>query len=233
MVGYQYIYIIWVFILALIWIILFLWRKDTKKEMLIISLIFGLAGPLAEYIYIQDWWKPLTITRTPIGIEDFLFGFLIGGIAAVIYSLLFNKKIKTMEAKKIKEHQRDINFLVLLVLLAAIFFLSFFVLKLNSLISTVLAFLIPTIIIYIKRKDLIKNSLFSGLLTLIIAVFVYQILNLMTPGWIDSFWYFKFIGKIIILGLPLEEIIWFFLAGAFIGPLYEYWKEGKLINIGN
>ena len=36
-----------------------------------------------------------------------------------------------------------------------------------------------------------------------------------------------------ILGIPLEEHVFYFLLGAFLGPLYEYWKEGKLINIKN
>jgi len=231
MVSYQYTYLIIVSILIVIWIILFLWRKDIRKEMLIISLIFGLAGPLSAYVYIQDWWKPLTITKTPIGIEDFLFGFVIGGIAAIIYSLLFNKKIKTTKVKKIKTQKRNINFLILLVLLASIFLLSFFVLKLNSLISTILAFIIPTLIIYIKRKDLVKDSLLSGILTLAISIIIYYILNLIMPGFFDEFWLFQNIGRVMILGIPLEEHVWFFLAGAFIGPLYEYWKEGKLINI--
>jgi len=231
MVSYQYTYLIIVSILIVIWIILFLWRKDIRKEMLIISLIFGLAGPLSAYVYIQDWWKPLTITKTPIGIEDFLFGFVIGGIAAIIYSLLFNKKIKIKKVKKIKTQKRNINFLILLVLLASIFLLSFFVLKLNSLISTILAFIIPTLIIYIKRKDLVKDSLLSGILTLAISIIIYYILNLIMPGFFDEFWLFQNIGRVMILGIPLEEHVWFFLAGAFIGPLYEYWKEGKLINI--
>jgi len=35
--------------------VLFLSRKDTRKEMLIISLIFGISGPIAEAGYRADW----------------------------------------------------------------------------------------------------------------------------------------------------------------------------------
>ncbi len=101
MIGYQYTYIIGNLILLAIWAFFFIRRKDTRKEMLTISLIFGFVGPLAEAIYIKDWWQPLTITGTRIGIEDFLFGFLIGGIISIIYEHLFQKRIKgKVERKK-------------------------------------------------------------------------------------------------------------------------------------
>jgi len=231
MVSYQYTYLIGNLLFLILWLLLFYYRKDTRKEVLSLSLIFGFVGLIAEHIYIQDWWKPLTITGTAIGIEDFLFGFFIGGIASVFYSILFKKKIKIKKASKIKEEKRNIHFFSLLALLGIIFLLSFYILKWDSLISTILAFIIPTLIIYIKRKDLIKNSLLSGVFTLIGAILIYQLINLITPGFVDQFWLYQNIGRILIFKVPLEEIIWFFLAGAFIGPLYEYWKEGKLINI--
>lgn len=227
--GYQYTYLIGILIGLLIWVFLFLKRKDTRKEMIFFSLILGILGPLAEIAYTKDWWQPLTITNTRIGIEDFVFGFIVGGVAAIIYSFLFNKKVKVKKVKKIKEQKRNINLLMMLSLLVLIFSFGLLILKLNSFISTILALIIPTIIIYIKRGDLIKDSFLSGFSLLIIAIITYHLLNLITPGFFDAFWYFQNIGKIIIFGIPLEEIVWFFLVGAFIGPLYEYWKEGKLI----
>ena len=228
MVNYQYTYIIGDLIVLGLWLFLFLYRKDTRKEMITLSLIFGMAAIVSSYAYMQDWWKPLTIIETPIGIEDFLFGFAIGGISSVIYEHLSNKRIKI---KRAKEQKRNLNFLFLISLSAAIFFFGFFLFKLNTFISTILAFIVPTLIIYAKRKDLIKDFILSGILTLFIAIVLYSILNLITPGFFDEFWLFQNIGRIIIFKIPLEEIVWFFLAGAFIGPLYEYWKEGKLINV--
>ena len=232
MVGYQYSYLIGALLALLVWIIFFLIRKDTRKEMLILSLIFGVISFPAQYVYIQDWWKPLTIIGTSLGIEDFIFGFSVGGVLAVAYSIFFKKRIKIKKVK-IKEQKRNLNFLFLFVLLVGIFSLSFFVLKLNTLISTILAFVIPTIAIYIKRKDLIKDSIMSGIVTIPAVFILYQILYLITPGFFGDFWLYQNIGRILIFRIPLEEFIWFFFAGAFIGPLYEYWKEGKLINIKN
>ena len=209
-----------------IWIILFTWRKDIRKEMLIMSTLWGFVGLIAGKIYIKDWWCPLTIMGIIPSIEDFIFGFVIGGIASIIYQALFLKKMKRIN-KQYKT--RNLNIISLLSLLGIIFIGTVYILKVNTLIASILAWGVPLIIIYIRRKDLIKNSLISGLIITIIAVFIYQLTEIITPGWINLFWSFEFFGNLTILKIPLEEYIWFFLAGAFIGPLYEYWQEAKLI----
>lgn len=228
MVDYTYAYLLKGIIFLIIWLALFLWRKDIRKEMLIISVIFAFAGPLANLPYLQDWWNPFFLTNIPL--EDFLVGFMIGGIAAVIYEIAFAKKIKSKIKNKKKELERNINFLTIISLLAILFFGSFYLLKLNSLLSTIIAFVVPLAIIWIKRKDLILDSLISGVLLLVVAMVVYTLLELLTPGWVQAFWLFENIPNIVILNVPLDDVIWYFLAGAFIGPLYEYWQEGKLIN---
>ena len=232
MVNYQYTYLIGDLILLIIWLALFLRRKDTRKEMLIIGICFGLATILTYAAYAEDWWRPLTLTgESNFSVEDFLFGFFIGGISAVIYEHLFNKRIKIKNVKKLKDKKRNISLLIILFLMAAIFLVSFFILGNNSLKSTIAAFVIPTLIIYKKRPDLIKNSLVSGVLILALSIVGYNILNLITPGFFDQFWLFENIGRKIFLGIPLEEYVFYLLLGMFVGPLYEYWKEGKLINI--
>jgi len=221
--NYTYSYLILGLLFLIIWTIFFLWRKDTRKEMILISIFFGIAGLLVEAVYIQDWWRPITITGTLIGIENFLFGFVIGGISSVIYEGVFRKRVKEIRNKKLKLKYFGL-------LLPGIFLGSFYLLNLNTFISLILAFSIPTLIIYIKRKDLIKDSLISGLLVLGISIIVYTILELITPGWVQAFWYFENVPNIIILNIPIDDFIWYFLAGAFIGPLYEYWQERKLVN---
>jgi len=227
MVGYQYTYLIGDLIVLAVWAFLFFRRKDTKKEMLTISLIFGIIAILLAPIYTKDWWQPLTITGTSVGIEDFLFGFGIGGLTSVIYEHLFNRRIKTAKlTKKVKEEMK-INLIIPLGAFIATFILCIFLFNLNSFISSTISLTISILLIYLKRKDLIRNSLLSGISSSIFAFTGYHLLNMITPGFFNEFWLYKNIGKILFLGVPLEEIVWFFLAGAFIGPLYEYWKEGK------
>ena len=228
MVNYQYTYLIWSGVFLLIWLLLYSWRKNIRKEMLVISFLFGFAGILAEIVYVQDWWKPLTITGTLIGIEDFLIGFFIGGVAAVIYEEVYKKKVLIKKKSKIV----NLSFLTLTILFIALFFGSFYILGISSFYSSVIAFGFGIFFILSKRRDLIMDCVISGFLMLTVGILIYFILRFIQPGFIEEFWYLENVWYAnLFLGIPIAEYIWFFLAGAFIGPFYEYWKEGKLINI--
>jgi len=42
--NYQYSYLIGNLALLIVWIIVFFWRKDVRKEMAMLSIIFGIGG---------------------------------------------------------------------------------------------------------------------------------------------------------------------------------------------
>ena len=224
--NYQYAYLILTALLFPIWAFLYLSKKEGRREVIIISFLFGIGGILSELVYVKDWWKPLTITNTLIGMEDFLFGFFIAGIASIIYSRVFHKKIKRENTLFLKFKYKYIA-----IFFVILFFGSFFILK-NSFYASLLAFIFGISVIWIKRKDLIFNSIVSGILTLIIGIIVYFIMNFFLFGFIEQFWYLN--GEwysALLFGIPMREYIWYLLAGMFIGPLYEYMMGRKLINI--
>jgi len=231
MVSYQYSYIMLDGLFLVGWLALFWWRKNVRKQMLAISVVFGIFSFFAESLAYTDWWKPLTITGNIPGIESFLFGFTVGGFASVIYEEIFKKKIKVRKLNKIKIDRRNLHISRIASFLLIVFLASQKVFGISTIIATILCSVPIIIFIYIKRKDLIVDSIFSGLLVTLTAIFVYFIISLITPGWIDAFWLFQVFPKILIFGLPIEEIITYFLIGALFGPLYEYWQEGKLINV--
>ncbi|MDO8524688.1 MAG: lycopene cyclase domain-containing protein [bacterium] len=226
--SYQYTYLIMDSIGLVIWTILFVLRKDVRKEMLFMSLGFGAVALLMEPIYLKDWWRPLTITNTPVGIEDFLSGFVIGGICAVIYEVILRKRVSIRKSNPQVVIKREISFLSLTIIFAVLFFIGFFALRLNSFYSSFVTFIFGITVIFILRRDLIFNSLISGFLVVLISFATYSIMDLITPGWVREFWYFRNTPDIIILSVPIDDLFWNFLAGAFIGPLYEFWKGGKV-----
>jgi len=146
----------------IIWLIFFIFRKNLRKEMLMMSLIFGIAGLLVERVYIHDWWRPLTILGTKISIEDFIFGFCIGGIAAVIYEFIFQKRIRRQSLYYQECRQKQIIFLFLGLFFILIFSGGIFLLHLNSFQASIIAFISSTVIIYFRRPDLILSSLITG-----------------------------------------------------------------------
>ena len=163
MISYTYSYLIADMVFLVIWFSLFIWRKDVRKQMLVISLTLGIIATFLEYIYIQDWWHPLTITHTIIGVEDFIFSFTISGISTVIYEEIFKKKIRLRKENSKTEIKRDKKMFLIIILCLALFLGGFYLLKLSSFYSSVLAFSIPLIIVLNKRKDLFLDSFISGI----------------------------------------------------------------------
>lgn len=222
----QYFYPIFAGFMLIIWIILYLLRSDVRKEMLTISPIIGIAGPIYEYFHIQDWWKPETITGTNLGPEDYIIGFAIGGISSVIYKEIFKKNNTTQSKAKNK------IFCTLLILCIIIFLAVFYILKLGSALSVFISLLLGTSIILFYRKDLITASLVTGLLMVCIGTMVYWLLLIFQPGFIEDFWYLDNVWYAkLILGIPLAEYLWYFLVGTFIGPLYEFWHGKRLVDL--
>lgn len=223
---YLYSYLIANIVMLLIWLVLFLFRRDVRREMLFLSFVVGICGLLTEPLYTVDWWRPLTITNTRVGIEDFLFGFWIGGISAVIYEEVFKKKIYIRKTKR----RGHISYILFLFIgLGTIFYASFYMLKLNSFYSSVVA-LVPLILfVWIKRNDLIIDSLATGLLVPLLGLLWFWIPEYLTPGWIEKYWLLNNLSGITLMKAPLEDLIWGFLVGAYVGPLYEFWKGARLV----
>lgn len=226
---YIYSYLILDLLFLILWLALFFWRKDVRKEMWTTSILFGIIALIMEPIIFGDWWTPLTITNTIPGIESFLFGFTVGGLASVIYEEIFKKKLKKTNSIKETSEKKNIRFSILSITGALSFIIPFYIFKINSFIASSIAMIIMITMIYYQRKDLIKNSIVSGIAVLISAFIIYSIMQSITPGWIDLFWVFKNTPKIIFLNVPIDDIVWFFLFGALWGPIYEYWQNKKLV----
>ncbi len=226
MLDYQYTYLIMGLVFFLIWGGLYLWRKDTRHQMMVFSAMFAFAGPAADLLYLKDWWSPQFIFSSYFSIESILTGFMIGGISTVLYEDVFRRRVVQPKSKKFT-NKSNRRFIQVIGLAAFLFFGSFYLFQLNSLWSTIIALVAPLCIVLYHRRDLIPNSLSTGMLMVLVAIIVYTIIELVTPGWIKAFWYFKNTLRITILNVPIDDIVWYFIAGMFIGPLYEFWEGAR------
>ncbi|MBI2142644.1 hypothetical protein HYU15_04130 [Candidatus Woesearchaeota archaeon] len=221
-----YTYLLGSTMLLALWIGLFIHRKDVRKEMLFVSLIVAFFGLALEGLALtKDWWQPETITGTIIGIEDFIYGFAIAGIAAVIYEEIFKRKLH--ERKKGKHDNKDIA--ISLALMLVTFSISFFALKIHSFYSTVLALSFGAAYILAKRPDLTIDSIATGTILTIIGLLGYLIVNAFSPGFVNDWFFMDKLSGILILGYPIEDLIWYFLTGMLLGPIYEAWQNARLV----
>lgn len=228
MFSYHYAYLIGnLLILFPIWLFLFVYRKDLRKEILIISLIAGIAGPISELWYLKDYWRPEIFTGWPVGIEDFIFGFCIGGISAVIYEEIFGKHFSNRANRK---HHWSWFVVPVIALFTIIFNALFFIFKINSIYVSIISFLLIALVIIYFRKDLFWDSLMSGLLTGLLMFLSYLVFLTIFPLAIHKWWMLQNISGVLILGIPLEELLWAFSWGLVGGPVYEFFRGLKFRN---
>lgn len=206
-----------------IWVFIFIIRPDLRKEMLFMSLMIGVLSVATSYYWWTiDWWKPLTLTGTKVGIEDFLMGFTSGGIMATLYEVIFKKALY----KRKLHHHLSGGFTILLILAQTT---SWFIygIGLTSFWASTLAMISTSIIMLLIRKDLVINAFLSGVLMLCVSLLFYSVIIILSPGWMDQT-YLSGLSGIKFIGIPIEELVFWFLAGLVFGPFYEYWQGQKL-----
>ncbi len=224
MIPLKFVYLVGLVPIGIAWLVLYFQRSDLRKEMLWMSSLMAFGSFVTSYYFwTKDWWRPLTITGTRVGIEDILLGFAIGGIEAVIYEVVFKKKYYK---RKLHPH----NFLLPLLLLIQLITFLFWGVGLTSFWSCVLSLILVSTGVFIIRRDLLMNGILSGILTMLIAMLDYYFIMLISPQWIDHT-YLSSLSGVRITGIPIEELIFWFLAGLLFGPLYEYWQGKRLVGI--
>jgi len=222
MLSLQYAYLLSILLAFIPWSILFLHRKDLRREMLVMGLFVGTGSIISAFFWTSDWWSPLTITQTRIGIEDFLLGFVVGGGGAVLYEEVFRKKYYKRETRK---HGESLS--IILVLTLAIFLVSFFIFNLSSFISSIMSFIFYSSILIFLRKDLFISSIANGLLVMLLSIPFYILLIVVFEGFADQTYPFS-LSNVRILGVPIEEFIFWFMFGFSVIIFYEYWQGYRL-----
>jgi len=222
---YEYSYLSGALVFSPFWIYFYLVRADLRSTMLTLSILFGIGGILSEFIYSRDWWDPIFISGRSLGagLEDFLFGFFFSGSVASFYEVTFNKAYTA----KTKVPRFPVRFRYIALIFCSTFFGSALIFKMHSFTATVLAFGISIIFILVLRKDLIPNAIIGALFSCFLGFMFFAIPELLNTGWIASTWSFSNLSGNFVFHVPMEDFIWFLMAGAFIAPLHKFWKNNK------
>lgn len=224
MLDYRYAYLIGDLILGLVWLIFFLLRKDLRKELLLVSFVAGFIGPFAQLYYTLDYWNPITIMGTKIGVEDFLFAFFCSGVAGTCHSVFFNKRYKVLKTLK---KGWFMHLVTLLVVILGIGIWVFIETGLNTIYVSYLIFGLGTLYIGFRRRDLLPNIFWSGLLTGLLVIPLWSFFILIFPNIFEMWWQLENLSGITINTIPIEEPLWALFAGMTFGPAYEFLMDLK------
>ena len=213
----------------IVWGVMYmLGNGSTRLTQLKASLAGAILGPISEIVYFKDYWHPAWIWPIYIGrfsllIEDILFGFAILGITSICFEIVTQSEIIRIPEKI----PYTFKFIMVALLLSGAFS-SVFILGINSIYATAIAFMVASIPILMLRHDLFLNALVSGLFVMLLIFFSYSLLFYLVPNTEYLFLYaFKLGGRI--TGIPLTEIIFGFTFGFFLGPLDKFLRSKKAV----
>ncbi|MDQ5893179.1 MAG: hypothetical protein QG640_190 [Patescibacteria group bacterium] len=218
MVSSTYAYAIGCLILFIIWILIFAQRKDLRPEMLWAGFL-GMPFGLIDFFLVPMYWNPDSlfdlIEKYGVGIESFVFLFLMASLAAVIYQFLFKRKAP--KPKRSNHHH-----IVLLLATPILYVILSVIFPLHAIYNVMIVGAAGALATAYLRKDLRKQILTSAYLFSLLYLGVFVLVNLICDGWVGRFYNLENTWGILIWGVPLEEIAVAFFAGAFWSTIYEY-----------
>ncbi len=211
--------------LLAIWLVLFLWRTHLRHKMFWVSfftMFFGLTEPL----FVPEYWSPNTLFNlartTGFDIESLIFSFAVGGIASVLY-----ETFTPIKKKKIKEmgffHWVSLLFAPLL--FVPLYFLAPF----NVIYSVFICLFLGSLLAILCRHDFLKPVIYGGVLFGLMYFLTILVSLIFFPTFVQSQWNLQAISGILILGVPLEEIIFAISLGSLWSTYYEHFKRVRLV----
>lgn len=228
----KYAWLIWSLILLAVWLVVYfsLKSRQSRKEMLTVSWWTSLLG-LAEPIFVPVYWTPPSIfdlaQKTGFDIESLIFAFGIGGLAVIIYEKIFHTKHEKISRAE-RHHRRHKYHLLALFSTPIIFLLLFVFTDLNPIYSTIIALIGGGLFAWYCRPDLKKKMIVSAFIFLAIYFLYFLTLIAVFPDYVEQVWNFSSISGILILGIPLEELMFAFSLGFLWSSIYEHIKWYKI-----
>lgn len=219
----EYAYFWGTLIILPLWIIIFVLIKEVRKEMIKSSILFGIAAVLIEKFYaIKDYWNPNYIFKG-IYLEDFIYGFLFGGIASVTFEAFMGYHIR----KKEKTHYKIGVLCAIITCLTFVILVN--VLKVNSIVAHIIPPLIVGIIVIVMNKKLLIPSILSGIIITTVTFLVFQFVLSINPSVVKDYWMLDNISNILIVNIPIEEYLFAFALGFGLPGFYELIKGYDLV----
>lgn len=219
--------------LLVIWLVIFFFSKETRKEQLFMSVVGVVLTPGILFVALSDYRRSLPVSGAPIGIEDFLFAFALCGVAAVIYQVVFGRHLQKVRGQRFFVNPPHLHWISLVIMITGVW--AAIALTLTTLfpINSVYAFAVGGLMVgtYIiaDRHDLLLNALVSGAFVALLVFVLEQIFfTRLFPIDAGSVWQIENLSGTLLGSTPVEELLWVGVVGFAIGPLYEYVRGYRL-----
>lgn len=199
--------------------------------MLVVSFWTSLLG-LTEPLFVPAYWSPPSLfdlaSKTGFDVESLIFSFGIGGLAVVLYEHIFRTQHAVMSLGGRHDLRHRFHFWALSSA-PIIFVVLLIATKINPIYSAIIAMAGGGLFAWFCRPDLKKKMLVSALIFLGLYFIYFFTLIIAYPGYVQNVWKLKAISGILILGIPLEELMFALSFGFLWSSIYEHltWRKLK------
>lgn len=184
---------------------------------------------LTEQIFVPRYWNPPCLLdlaqRTGFDIESLIFCFALGGVGVVLYMAITRQALQPVSCSDRHARHHRYHWIALLVPIVA--FLAFYLLGWNPIYPAIVAMALGGIATIACRPDLTSNTMTGGaVFAAYYAVFM-LLLEWTAPGYVERVWNLHALSGIIIIGVPLEELLFGFSFGLYWSGIYEHlaWRR--------
>ena len=220
-----YAYIIGVGIAAIPWAVMFWRRSDLRREMIFAGLLGAAIGSTGS-LYMPQYWNPPTIGnllgRYGVSLEDILLGFLIGGVAAVLYEYVKTRRTKRPLIARSYPH------LLSAAVFTCVYVVGLALLPLKPLHVLVIAMLLGAIVVVVYRQDLVPEMFWSCLWFAVLYWGLFSLFIWLFPDFITTYYNRDYLSGLWLGAVPVEEIMFAATTGLFWSVLYEFTRGLKV-----
>lgn len=187
---------------------------------------FGLTEPL----FVPEYWNPPTLfdlaQRTGFDLESLIFCFGIGGVGSVLYSILAHRHDIPVadREKRLPLHRHHVKALAS----PFIAFLLLYFLPWNPIYPAIAAMAIGAAATILCRPDLKTKTWVGGVLFLAYYFVFFLALEASSPGYVQRVWNLADLSGILLLGIPLEELLFAVTFGLYWSGVYEHFTWRRL-----
>lgn len=218
----QNIYFLSAVLFFLLWLIIFVLNKTGRKQMLYISIATMFLGFFVQEMHFVDWWQPHFLFDTFIKIEDIFFGFGAGGVISGIYSILKSYSRNNRSAV-LSKHSK----IVLIIVFLFSLFGLFYIFNVHSFTSSIIALSLPLVVLAYKNMRLLPVMFLSAGIFTAFAFLGYVLAIHINPNFVIDTYLLEHLSGILIVGIPIEELLWFFFAGLGVPAVQELFFDIK------
>ena len=225
----MYEWLIFALIWDAVWLALYVSKPHLRRKMLWVSAFTALTG-LTQPIFVPRYWTPPSLfnmaATSHFDVESLIFSWGVGGIGSAIYEAVLNVRHRKMDASDLRRESWGMHLFSLSIMPVVVLLWLLFT-GIHPIYCVSIGLFLGAIAAVACRPDLAGKTLLGGLLFMGMYFVLFFLVILVFPSFIKA-WNLQALSGILVLGVPLEELMYASAFGMMWSGVYEHIRHYSL-----